>query len=74
MSKDPGPEGPALVHPSFRLGERGDMRDYVCNSVQVSGVGCRVSAGRQTDHRLLISEWVSFFLPTFGKGGRGGFT
>jgi hypothetical protein len=47
--KDPGPEGPALVHPGFRLvepkglqlGERGDMDDYLYQ--QSSGFRCRVS-------------------------------
>jgi hypothetical protein len=49
-SKDPGPEGPALVHPGFRLvepkslqlGERGDIADYLYQ--QYSGVRCQVSA------------------------------
>ena len=43
-------EDPALVHPGFRLvepkslqlGERGDIRVYICQ--QCSGVRCQVSA------------------------------
>jgi hypothetical protein len=46
-SKDPGPEGPALVHPGFRLveskrlqlGERGDEGSNFYQ--QCSGVGCQ---------------------------------
>ena len=38
-SKDPGPEGPALIHPG------GVMKVATfTNRVQVSGVGCQVSA------------------------------
>ena len=53
-SKDPGPLGPALVHPGFRLvepkslqlGERGDMGDYIyqqCSDVRFSAGGSGVS-------------------------------
>jgi hypothetical protein len=50
MSKDPGPEGPALVHPGFRLvepkslqlGERGDVGGNAYR--QCSGVKFQVSA------------------------------
>ena len=47
--KNPSPEGPALVHPGFRLveskslqlGERGDGGGNFYSSVQVSGVRCQ---------------------------------
>jgi hypothetical protein len=50
LNKDPGPEGPALVHPGFRLiepkslqlGERGDEGGNFYH--QSSGVRCQVSA------------------------------
>ena len=48
--KDPGPEAPALVHPSFRLVERGDVVNVVYQSsgfrCQVSGVRCQRDAKR----------------------------
>ena len=58
MSKEPGPDGPALVHPSFRLVEAySSERGVICVititplvSVQVSGVRC------QREAKLIIGD------------------